>query len=506
MASSVPLPPLSSPRFGGIAALAQSGSELFGSQSTASFLATPTIASALRQNQAATAEAKLQQQLAASGGFQQPHPFCYGDVLGGSLHFFLESIVARVRCDRVALFLAHPKHNVLMRVTIVGPTAPPVPAQNAASVITGKGDTPGAAGPVTAAVLSTCVAANLSTLAAEDALDCPGSTVAKNALVVPIRPLHPHVTSSAGGDESASSSSHLDSTTAKARGSNNLSHLPMSTAIGVIFAVNKLGGAQVFSNEDQLVMVSLAPSIAYLSETYPLDFSAHRFDPAPLRKVVQLEMYSSKTGSATSSSSTLHHSSNNNNNSHNQANKKKLLGQTHLAPRKRKGNSAGEDDDEAAMRSALKALPDKPPQLVYEQHKEDSLLPYVSKALQQQQAKEQQQPHGSATAAAATAGNVASYLASGQRENLKAQAEALSTAEQILSVGDFVTRMEACWRDAVSRCIATERELTLRNAQVTDAHAILHRKQRRLDVLKDVLVETLEKKVQQPSALVVREY
>ena len=436
------------------------------------------------------------------------HSATYGDMFGATLHFWLESIVARCRCDRVSLFLPHPKHHTLVRVAMVGPTAQPVSTQNSQTALFSQrnGDTPGAAGPVTAAVLQTGVAANLSAVAQEDAADCPGTSVAKTALVVPIKPLK-----------------HTTATGANA-------------AVGVLFAVNKMGGTQVFSTHDQYILISIAPSIAYMAETYPVDFAAHRFDPTPLHRIIA-QFKNANNKKKKDGNPNIWGANNNNNNS--------------TRSRSRGGgnnNNVGEktmtEDDEATQANLI--LPERPPQLIYEQSGAEAMIPYVALALEEKSRENHNKTSYFSSAATATkkkgqnnnnssspttnnntnttttGGGVSTTtpemeqarifnqsnptweeLANERQKQLREQSGAtmsdginsLTTAQQIVSVGEFVNRMEQCWRDAVSRTIATERELTLRNAQVVDAHSILHRKQRRLEILKDVLVETLEKNV-----------
>lgn len=464
----------------------------------------------------------------------------YGDMFGASIHFWLESIVARCRCDRVGLFLPHPKHHTLVRVAVVGPTAQPVQSQNASTALVSQrnGDAAAAAatsaGPVTAAVLQTGIAANLSHVAQEDALDCPGTTAARTALIVPVKPLHQ--TTSTGAN----------------------------AAVGVIFAVNKLGGSQVFSTHDQFILISVAPSIAYMAETYPVDFAAHRFDPTPLYRIIsQFKNTSTNSSPAGSSSNSKQPRNKSSSNSNAAIDKKSGEGQRgngvandYSTKKKRSSDaiSAQEHDEEATQANLV--LPEKPPQLVYVQSGAESMIPYVASELEEktrenynssvriqhvlskkrkqnqpQQQQQQQQPasptsvqnqpqsttnslskittpdgersrifdQSTATleelALQHAFGSSASSSTTSAATNSVSAANSLSTAQQIVSVGEFVNRMEQCWRDAVSRTIATERELTLRNAQVVDAHSILHRKQRRLEILKDVLVETLEKKM-----------
>ena len=375
----------------------------------------------------------------------------YGDIFGGTLHFWLESVAARCRCDRVALFLPHPKHHTLVRVAVVGPTAPSV--QQATSRASERGaETPGTAGPVTAAVLHAGIAANLYQVASEDAQDCPGSTAAKTALVCPIKPFHASAT---------------------------------GASIGVIFCINKNGGSEVFTSDDQATVVAIAPSIAYLCETYPVDFAAYRFDAAPLHNVVSKHRATPKGPSHASASAQQHQ---------------------HQHPHGR---------PPPAVQPHQLALPERPPMLVYEQAGSEAMLPYVALSLQNMAAanaannaannNKQGAVGGANRHVKGVGGDGSSPAATGtglderghhqKSPNQQQQSQpSLTTAQQILSVGEFVTRMEQCWREAVSRCIGTERELTLRSAQVVDAHSILHRKQRRLEVLKDVLVETLDRR------------
>jgi hypothetical protein len=446
-----------------------------------------------RMNNLSPTAGQLQQQ---SSFQQQQQPAAtiayssatYGDFFGATLHFWLESIVARCRCDRVALFLPHPKHHTLVRVAMVGPTAQPVSSQNQATALFSQkgGDTPGTAGPVTAAVLQTGVAANLSQVAQEDGLDCPGTTPAKTALVVPIKPLR--------------------------HGSSSAALTGANAAVGVLFAVNKLGGSQVFSSHDQYVLVSIAPSIAYMAETYPVDFAAHRFDPSPLHRIIAQYR-------TTSHSHHQHHHQDQNNNTSNK---------TSRSPRSNTNNNNNLPSGRSVIDEATQAnlvLPEKPPQLVYDQSGSESMIPYVALTLEEKTRSNYSNTNArlggllnkQKSAGANGNNNPVLVTADDERNRIFNQSKptleelianhqqeqqqhgsvenSLSTAQQIVSVGDFVNRMEQCWRDAVSRCIATERELTLRNAQVVDAHSILHRKQKRLEILKDVLVETLEKKL-----------
>lgn len=66
-------------------------------------------------------------------------------------------------------------------------------------------------------------------------------------------------------------------------------------------------------------------------------------------------------------------------------------------------------------------------------------------------------------------------------------------ATHLRTVEEYISSLEACWRDAVTKCIEADRTLVQRHMHLTDAQDILYRKQRKLDLLKDVLQDTLQR-------------
>lgn len=65
-------------------------------------------------------------------------------------------------------------------------------------------------------------------------------------------------------------------------------------------------------------------------------------------------------------------------------------------------------------------------------------------------------------------------------------------AEHLVSVQRYLEMMENCWKESVVQSMETDRQLKQKQALIVDAQEILHRKQRKLDLLKDVLCEQLQ--------------
>jgi hypothetical protein len=89
-----------------------------------------------------------------------------------------------------------------------------------------------------------------------------------------------------------------------------------------------------------------------------------------------------------------------------------------------------------------------------------------------------------------------------RREVLRDGAEEVpdeGVANHVKSVQKYIAIMESCWHASIVQGMDLERQLRQRQALITDAQEILHRKQKKLDLLKDVLCEQLEQTGQPPS-------
>jgi hypothetical protein len=74
-------------------------------------------------------------------------------------------------------------------------------------------------------------------------------------------------------------------------------------------------------------------------------------------------------------------------------------------------------------------------------------------------------------------------------------ADTLDTvADHLRTVREYIDSLRRCWRTSVEERMETERQLRQRQALITDAQEILHRKQAKLRLIKDVLCEQMEHK------------
>jgi hypothetical protein len=79
-----------------------------------------------------------------------------------------------------------------------------------------------------------------------------------------------------------------------------------------------------------------------------------------------------------------------------------------------------------------------------------------------------------------------------RREQLKDTAEEIPTEgerSRVVSVSEHMEKLEQCWAEAVEQALIAERALKQKQALITEASDLLSKKQRKVDLLKEVLAE-----------------
>jgi hypothetical protein len=179
---------------------------------------------------------------------QPPHhlapPPSYGHCITAAVYMALEALLVACEAERLALYTKTTQSSVLELAVMVGPGVPPARKGVFASSVG-----------LVQAVFSTCIAANLDSVTLEDVAECPGPTVAKNALLFPV--VH---TTTSGRRETQ----------------------------GALILVNKRHGTQAFDVKDEHILHVRLPVVSYLLHQYAMEYAAFVFDAAPLHRLAPL--------------------------------------------------------------------------------------------------------------------------------------------------------------------------------------------------------------------------
>ena len=200
--------------------------------------------------------------------------------------------------------------------------------------------------------------------------------------------------------------------------------------IGVIIAVNHRNGSDPFTLEDEVALAQASPSIAYIARQYPVDYGCFAFDFAALHRVAPLEPYREASAHLPMGWS---------------------VPTTQLVYHRegsekfiRRENAPGVDEDS--------------PQRV--------VIPSASVVM------DDDAQHASVV-----------VDAGGSLE---------SVATHIRTVAEYLASVQQCWSHTVQQQMDVERHVRQKQALITDAQEILHRKQAKLRHIKDVLCDHLE--------------
>jgi hypothetical protein len=286
-----------------------------------------------------------------------------GSAIGASLYLVLESMLQRTNAERLSMYMTN-QRSELQFVTAVG---------IGMSRLRKNPPTPSAQG-VLRTVMSTGIAINMPTVTMEDVVDCQGTTKGRNVLVFPIRSRDEH-----------------------------------ATCIGGVVLVNKKRGTERFNEDDEKLCHAMNPTLAYVAQTYPIDYAAFGFDPAPMHRIIPMEHY--------------------------------VPSHAQLPP----GWNVPQT------------------QLVYHSEGPEKFIRRNARDV---------------------------------REHMQAEAAEIAeegTTFHLRSIETYLQMMESCWRDAIVQGMDAERQLKQKQSLIVDAQEILHRKQRKLDLVKDVLCEQLQR-------------
>ena len=178
-----------------------------------------------------------------------PAPSClstFGHCIVGSIYFHLEAILVALEADRLTLYVEPPGGGSLLQSMNVGIGMPVVRKPHFASNTS-----------IVHAVFSTGIAANLDEVGLDDVAECPGPTVAKNAIVFPVL-------------------------------------APQERAwglVGVVVVVNKRRGLSNFVESDEALLAMRLPAIGYILKRYPVDILSTVFDPTPIHALHPIQPF-----------------------------------------------------------------------------------------------------------------------------------------------------------------------------------------------------------------------
>lgn len=293
--------------------------------------------------------------------------------IAAAQYLLLESVVMRIGAERAHLFMPNGVGHLTLCAAVGKNMSKYRTATNGGGIVN--------------AVWATGIAVNLDTVNLDDVVDCPGPTLAENALFFPL-----------------------------------FTGPSTDAAAGVIVVINKRlsgfgrSGAPVepFTFQDERMLQALGPSMCHFSTTYknPTEPSSTpqvsmMFDPTELHKVFD----------------------------------------PFAAPK----------CPNPFQPISSPEWPTQPlhPQLVYRRDGQEKFI---------------------------------------RRQNLRAKAQAIPDEDisaQLQSVKQYVESLESCWHSAVSQTLSNEKLLAQRQFFLTETQGMLHRKQRKLDLVKELLNETI---------------
>ena len=394
-----------------------------------------------------------------------PHPnsggittssISYGQCVAASVYFVLESLLVRTQSDRLSLFLP-------VSLLAGGATSGGMYAAASANEATFNGASAAATGVASPPPSSQlCLVANVGVGTAIVAREQPvapcslvqrvfTSRVAANLSraelddVVDCRgPTNPRNslvfpirTVASRPNASAFTGAADAGAAADAAGAS-----PPPPPFGVIQLVNKRRGAVPYSAKDELLLHCAAPTIAAILERYPTRLAQFAFDPAPLHRWSPLPS-SQQRG--------------------------------------------------PPMIDVAESLAAEPTQLVLRRAEGEGRLTRgqwraASSAAAVVEAASDNQPSG-----VSLGGGVGGSAA-----------VAVDTSEAASNVADAARQlrtMEECWRASVAENMRLERLVSQKEHHIHDAREIIARRQRKLDVMKDVLCDEIGRHLRGESAL-----
>jgi hypothetical protein len=363
-----------------------------------------------------------------------------GQAVCAALYLIVEALLVRMEADRISLYLVNERTNDLQLAVNAG-VGVQRPTRNS--------HPPLSTGLVSSAAM-TGVAVNLPWVSLEDVADCPGPR-AKNAIICPIR-----------------------RDPCKSDG-----------CIGVIIAVNHRRGTCPFTVDDEVALVHAGPSIAYLARQYPIDYGVFSFDFPALHRVMPPAISSSQgdsdaTGTRLPDGWSLPRTQH----VYHRQGPEKYIRRNKTGPDSLSSQQPVDGTDgspptanrarlNAAHGAALRSF--------------DQVADYIAsmRALPLDAGTDDSQ--------------LEAYLLASRRE-----VDALrhlgdggvdadtTVAAHLRTVHEYLNRVRGCWRQTVEQQMEIERNITRKQALVTDAQEILHRKQAKLRHIKDALCEFME--------------